>query len=400
MSDSAENLSVGRRLATWVRDNRISWPFEIGMGGLDSMAQRWEGFLARTWDRQVRVQPEFAPLEDIYLRSRTMLRMGRYEEAAVELAGASNAEPKLPEMLEAYGDLLEISGQSEAGQSLHDERRKLGSRRTAAPDRPMVLRQNGQFAAEVAAYTTSARFVGSRAFVYVALGNAFLRRRLPELALPNYRAARHLRPDCSAPCTMMGLAFFMKGAHEPALEAFNSALKLNAKDVEALSGRAMVFSARGDLERAIGDWRCQFDLLPVDRATARASVAMRMGDYSLALPELLRAVEMEPVEPYWRLYLLAANRGLGKSGDAVSPDEADAWPAPLLALHAGKVSPDEVLRLATTDGRRAEALFQIGVVSKGEDPAKARSCFERVIKEADPSLIEYGAARAELGRTA
>ena len=49
------------------------------------------------------------------------------------------------------------------------------------------------------------------------------------------------------------------------------------------------------------------------------------------------------------------------------------WPAPLFALHAGKVTPEAVLAAATTEGRRTEALFQLERFKEvGRDRAAAR----------------------------
>ena len=94
---------------------------------------------------------------------------------------------------------------------------------------------------------------------------------------------------------------------------------------------------------------------------ARACVALRLADYEAALPELERR----------------HRQGAGRSLlAAVPPDRAEAprpagwarwrcrrgsaaWPAPLFALLAGTATPDAVLAAATTDGRRAEALFQL-----------------------------------------
>ena len=78
----------------------------------------------------------------------------------------------------------------------------------------------------------------------------------------------------------------------------------------------------------------------------------------------------------------------------------DAWPAPLIALHAGRMSEDEALNRADTDGRRAEALFQVGVWAFTADRARTERCWQEIVDKAVPSLIEYAAARNELSRLA
>ena len=76
----------------------------------------------------------------------------------------------------------------------------------------------------------------------------------------------------------------------------------------------------------------------------------------------------------------------------------DAWPGPLLALHAGQLSADDVLARADNEGRRAETLFQLGVIAWPQDRAEARRHWQEVAAGASPALIEHAAARHELAR--
>ena len=165
-------------------------------------------------------------------------------------------------------------------------------------------------------------------------------------------------------------------------------------------GRAIVRLALGRLDAADADWRRQLELVPTEQASARACVALRLADYEAALPELQRALEKEPADPYWRLYRLTALHRLGRTAGQPGVDGAagDAWPGPLLALHAGQLSADDALTRADNDGRRAEALFQLGVFAYPQDREEARRRWQQVVDEAPPAMIEYAAARHELTR--
>jgi hypothetical protein len=77
---------------------------------------------------------------------------------------------------------------------------------------------------------------------------------------------------------------------------------------------------------------------------------------------------------------------------------AEVWPGPLLALHAGRISEEEVLRRADNADRRAEARFQMGVLSVARDRGAAERHWREVVEHAVPSLIEHAAARNELSR--
>ena len=116
----------------------------------------------------------------------------------------------------------------------------------------------------------------------------------------------------------------------------------------------------------------------------------------MALQELTRALEREPNDPYWQLYRLAALVRLGKSVSAHEINVINDWPGPLLALHAGRLSVDEVLSNANGSDQRAEAFFQMGIMALRDNPATARQYFEQVVEDANPSLIEYAAACHEL----
>jgi hypothetical protein len=153
----------------------------------------------------------------------------------------------------------------------------------------------------------------------------------------------------------------------------------------------------GLIEEADADWRQQLRLLQ-GRPSACACVALRMADYGVALPYLEQALVKEPGDPYWLLYRLAARRRQGEPLDAANVPAIDSWPGPLLALHAGHISVAEVLKLANTDGRRAEATFQLGILAFAQDPNAARSHWQEIVDRSGPSLIEYAAARHELAR--
>jgi hypothetical protein len=123
-----------------------------------------------------------------------------------------------------------------------------------------------------------------------------------------------------------------------------------------------------------------------------------MADWALALPELETALMKEPRDPYWQLYRLAARHRLGMPADPAGIASIDTWPGPLLALHGGRIEPDEVLARADTDSRRAEAAFQLGVLALDRDRGAAETFWKDVVEGSSPALIEHAAARNELAR--
>jgi tetratricopeptide (TPR) repeat protein len=338
----------------------------------------------------------------LFLRARAMARAGDLKMAARLFADAAALAPTFTGALEGHGEILDMEGDNDLAMAKYDEVRRLRAQlRNGAPDRTFVLRRRGRFTPEIAAYTSVLHSVKRRALPYIARGNAYLAEGRPELALVDYETALRQRPNLPEVAALKAEALAMMGRYAEALGAFDKALAGLPDDAEILSGRAITRLALGRLEAADADWRRQLALLLPERASARACVALRLTDYAAALPELDRALAREPGDPYWRLYRQTALSRLGRPIEplAAGPLEGgDDWPGPLLALQAGRLSADEVLKRADNDGRRAEALFQLGVIACVSDAARARQHWQEVADRAVPSLIEHAMARHELAR--
>jgi tetratricopeptide (TPR) repeat protein len=345
---------------------------------------------------------ELSP-EALYLRARKQALAGNLKQAERQFAEVASLAPTFTPGLEGHGEVLDMLGQTERARSKYDSARKLRSQvRTGAPDRCAVLRNRGPFTSDIVAYTAMLRMghAKRRALTYIARGNAYLATGYPKLALLDYGFALRLRPDLHEVTALKAEAQAMLGRYPAALRAFDVALAARPTDAEIYSGRAVVHMMLGTLDAADADWRRQFALLPPERPAARSCVLLRLADYEAALPELERALEKEPADPYWQLYRLTSLHRLGRTVDRPGFDDATAndWPAPLLALHAGRLSAEGALKRADNDGRRAEALFQLGVVAYPNDRAEACRHWRQVIDKAPPTLIEHAAARHELAR--
>jgi tetratricopeptide (TPR) repeat protein len=365
----------------------------------ESMLESWGKALDDLGSRQNRNVPETRQGADLYLRARRLVRAGEFEKATETLARAAAGNPPFPDALEAYGEMLDMAGQRELAMSTYAAHRKLISAVwRAAPDRPFVLRRTGRFTAEIAAYLTASRYVGNRPFNCVALGNAYLALGMPRSAFVAYVLALVSKPGNADLLALKGEALGMMGRHREALTSFNAALATNPYDADALGGRAIVRLALGEVDGAASDWRQQLHLMPAHRPSARACIALRLADYAVALPELERALLAEPGDPFWKLYRLTALRRLGRPETSGCPAKLDAWPAPLLALHSGLVSADEVLSLAATGERRTEALFQLAVIALPGDPREAVRRWRQVVTHSATAMIEYAAACHELAR--
>jgi tetratricopeptide (TPR) repeat protein len=333
-----------------------------------------------------------------YLRARALARTGAFDMAVLMYKQAIDLEPNLVEAWEGLGEALDVIGKPQLAMEKYASARRIRAEmRPGAPDRHFVLRQRGHFMAEILAYDSVLRSLKKNALPYVARGNAYLASGQPENALKNYDYALELKGNLPGVAALKGEALSKLGRYDEALRWFDVATAARPNDAEALGGRAISRLGLGLLEEANADWQRQFFLLE-GYASARACVALRMADWALALPELERAIAKEPNDPYWHLYRLTTMRRLGMPIDVEGVPSIGIWPGTLLDLHVGRTTPDEVLGRAETEGRRAEALFQLGVQNVDQDRQLAVMYWKKVIERSPPSLIEHAAARNELAR--
>jgi len=337
--------------------------------------------------------------ESQYMLGRSKVRSGDYSKAMQLFASVTESEPVLADALEAYGEILDMSGHGHLASIKFDAYRTLQAQTNhKAADRPLFLRRSGRLTAEVAAYSEAILFDKDKALLYIALGNTCLAQGTPEKALMayTYAYALGLGPKDPNIAACRAEALLALGRYAEALSAFDIALANNPKHIYALSGRAMALLALGEIAKADADWRLQLSLLAPEQVFARACVAMRTADYAAALPDLEGAIRREPRNAYWHLYLRTASKRLAHPVTFDCAPANDAWPAALISLHDGNMSVEDVLRQAYSPEQTAEALFQLGILALPRDPAEARDHWRQVVTRSAPTQIEHAAACHEL----
>lgn len=338
--------------------------------------------------------------EHLFLRATALFRSGDGETAIRLLRQAIEIAPAFSDAIEAEAEALDMSGDTVAASAKYEQARRLRQAgRPGAPDRHFVLRQQGSHTAEIVAYTRVLKSLKKFALPHLARGNAYLADRQPELALADYERTLKLHPNSLDAQALKGEALNALGQYGAALEALDKVIAARPKDPEALNARGIAHMALGHVEQANGDWRLQLGLL-AGRPAASAYVAMRLADYEVALPHLETMVRNDRSDPYWTVYLRTALLRLGQSLSRDVPVHGESWASSLLALQSGMASETEVMARADSAARRAEALFQLGVAVHAHDRSAARSYWQQVVDTAQPTLVEYAAARNELARSA
>ena len=315
------------------------------------------------------------------------------------LREASSLNPNFSDAIETQGEVLDTSGASDAGSAMYDQARNLRRKvRRGAPDRHFVMRQRGPTVSEIMAYSAVVKSLKNSVLPLLARGNAYLVDRQPEQALADFEKALKLKPGLPAVLALKAEALAMMGRHQAAIELLDQVLSASPRDPGALNTRGLLQMALGKVDQANADWRLQLDLAR-GHSAASAYLAFRLADYEAAIPHLKVAQQADPLDPYWKLYLHAAEFRTGRPITPCQPATKEGWPETLLALQAGVVDEDAVLAQADTTARRAEALFQMAVLKSVVDPAAARSRWQEVVEQGPYDLVEYAAARNELARS-
>lgn len=335
----------------------------------------------------------------LYRLGRTRMREGVLDEALARFDEAIALLPDYAEAIAARAESLDMLGQSQSAAPEYEKARRLwADQPSGAPDRSYLFRQHGRFSFEVDSYELALRRIKTGAFPHLACGNALLAQGRAAEALQFYSSGLKIKknnPDLTA---LKGEALSMLGRYSEAVAAFDFALAAQPKAPEVLNARAIARAAQGRIREANADWQEQLKLLGAGQCEARAYVALRLANYETALPEIERALARAPNDAYWQLYRLTALRRLGRHAGPVDLPSGGGWPAALIALHAGSLDTDEVLKQADTPSRRAQAAFQIATIACETDRTVARKRWTEIVDQAPPALLEYGAARNELMR--
>jgi lipoprotein NlpI len=205
-----------------------------------------------------------------------------------------------------------------------------------------------------------------------------------------------------------GIAYYAKGELDHAIADLDEAIRLNPKDKDALANRANTYRAKGNLDRAIADYD---QLVQLDPRNARAyfhraRFYWQGASFAKSLADLDQANQLNPKDAYpiiWREIVARRSDQASRLSEAAKQLDATKWPAPIVNLFLGTMTPEQVLGAANDadpmkkKAQLCEANFYIGeraLQSGSRD--EALKLFEQASADCPKTFIEKQAADVEL----
>jgi lipoprotein NlpI len=202
-----------------------------------------------------------------------------------------------------------------------------------------------------------------------------------------------------------------KGDLDRAIVEFSEAMRIDGKDPDPLVARGIVYRVKGDNDRALADLSEAIRLNPRSEAAYfnRGLTYLYSGALPLALSDVNQAADLDPKDAYdalWADIIAARVKAPSRLSQAVARIDMNAWPAPIVRLFLGEMTPAAVLAAASdADARKArdracEANFFGGQwqlrQTKRDSKKEATRLFTLAANDCPPSFNEPGAAKAEL----
>jgi tetratricopeptide (TPR) repeat protein len=232
-------------------------------------------------------------------------------------------------------------------------------------------------------------------------------------AIEDYSRVMRLKPDSAQAYNNRGVAYRAKGAVDKAIADFGAAIHLNPNDAALFGNRGNTYAANGQFESAVTDFSSAIKLEP-DMARLyvnRACAELYLGRTEAAVADVTTALRLNPSDAYAVIWLhLAHVRVSADDFQELAQNSANVdhkkWPGPVVDLHLGATNPEtfSTASLSNVDPkvrpeRACEVAFYLGTFYlEQRDRVEAKRRLEAAVNACPPSLIELGAAKAELTR--
>jgi tetratricopeptide (TPR) repeat protein len=246
------------------------------------------------------------------------------------------------------------------------------------------------------------------AVAYVDRGLAYSRKRDFDRAIADYDRSIAIDGNNAVSYAFRGDAYRSSGFPARGIADYDRAIALNPKYAIAYGKRASALRGLGDFVRAIADYTQAIVLDPKYAGAyyGRGLARIYVGAFPDAAADLAMSVQLNPKFAYGVLWLEIANTRSklpSRLKQATEQIDMSKWPAPVIRLYLGELSPAEVLAAAADPdatknrGQTCEANFYSGelALANGNKDEAAR-LFRLAAADCPKTFDEFSAANAEL----
>jgi lipoprotein NlpI len=239
-------------------------------------------------------------------------------------------------------------------------------------------------------------------------GTAYYAKGDYDLAIADYNEAIRLDPKYSFAYNNLGNAYRANGDYDRAVANYNAAIRLDRKSVAAYYNRASAYYGKGDKNGAIADYSEAIRLDPKSPYAyrERGLAHLYSGTLAKALADVSQASKLDQKDAYnalWVDIVGQRNNLPSRLSQAISKIDMTIWPAPMIRMFLGQMTPADVLAAADDPdaakkkGRVCEANFYSGELALRTGAKDvATSLFRLAASECPKTFDEWLAANAEL----
>jgi lipoprotein NlpI len=343
------------------------------------------------------------------LRGNIFGAKGELSRAVIDYEAAIRLDPNYPHPYVNRGTVWDKRGDFDRAIADYNRAIELDpSYASAYHNRGVAFGHKGELARSIADFDRAIGLDPKSADTYYNRGLAWFRKGDMDRAIADYDQTLQLNPTRTLALNNRGVAYQKKGDLDHAIADFGAAIQSDPQNAGAYRNRSDAWERKGELDRAMADSSEAIRLAPQFFAAyfARGRLFLYAGNTPQAVSDLSRASELQPAYAYAALWLDIANRRGGRTSqldEAATRLNMSKWPAPVVGLYLGKLTPEAVLAAAddpdpgTKQGQLCEANFYSAefVLQQGAKDEAIR-LLRQAATGCPGGFIESTAAKVEL----
>jgi lipoprotein NlpI len=279
---------------------------------------------------------------------------------------------------------------------------------SAFNNRGIAYNRKGDYEHAIADYNEAISLDPNHVSAYNNRGAAYVHRGDYDRAIVDYSEAIRLDPKYALVLNNRGFAYRRMGDDDHAIADLSEAIKLDPKLVPAYNARGAAYIRKGDYDRAIADFSEAIQLDPKASGDFfnRGIANLYAGSPANALTDLTRSDALDPKSAFTALWLDIArkrNNLPSQLAEAAKQIDMTKWPAPVIRLYLGQLTPEAVLAAAddadakTKSAQVCEANFFSGELAlQHNDKDQATRMFRLASADCPKTFIQSDGAVVEL----